>query len=449
MSQSSNETGEFSSPICSMIGEKLYLSETMADFHFLFETNDGEYERVPAHRNFLIAASDVFEAMFNGSWEEMNEVEIVDSPVAAFKEFLQFFYLGRVKITAANVAKVMYLANKYNLADGLNMCSQFLMNVLTDDNACWCYDLANLFQQQELKKYCETVFTINTKAVLKSTSFLECDREVLGHIIKIDSLNCSEVDIFGACMSWVEAVSKQAILTKELIGTHLGDVFHYLCFGSMVNAELAAIVPTYGNLFSIDEYKDIIQMMASPGFQPTIFKANRRKPFEGIQWDEEATLECDRLKTESRNVRSVGHRIKTTFSTNKPILLGGFRCCSLWYNDYGSDVGLSDIDSTEMKIVEVAPKTDAANGVVLYNEIRSDCYLDEQITLPMPRLIRPGFMYEIQLEQEQDDFCTRTSLKSEVKMEPDIIVQFHPNSMDEDVDNETGIIQKLYFNRIV
>lgn len=53
----SQSNGEFPCQICSTIGEKLYLSEKMVDFHFIFETNVGEYERVPAHKNFLVAAS--------------------------------------------------------------------------------------------------------------------------------------------------------------------------------------------------------------------------------------------------------------------------------------------------------------------------------------------------------------------------------------------------------
>lgn len=62
----SQSNGEFLCQICSTIGEKLYLSKKMVDFHFIFETSDGEYERVPAHRNFLIASSDVFEVMERG-----------------------------------------------------------------------------------------------------------------------------------------------------------------------------------------------------------------------------------------------------------------------------------------------------------------------------------------------------------------------------------------------
>lgn len=85
MSQSSNQLTDFTNPIYSTVGEKLYLSKKSADFYLIFEISDGKYERIPAHKNLLVAASDVFEVMFNGTWKEKNEVEIVDAPIAVQK----------------------------------------------------------------------------------------------------------------------------------------------------------------------------------------------------------------------------------------------------------------------------------------------------------------------------------------------------------------------------
>lgn len=77
--------------------------ENLADFHFTFEQADGKFERIPAHKLLLVAVSDVFRAMFNGSWKEKDEVKIVDNRINEFKEFLKFFYFGQVNITMDNV----------------------------------------------------------------------------------------------------------------------------------------------------------------------------------------------------------------------------------------------------------------------------------------------------------------------------------------------------------
>lgn len=85
----------------------LYRDTKSADVHFTFESsNNGEEIRIDAHRSLLAATSDVFDAMFYGGLKESADIRVVDASDAAFKEFLQYFYQRRVKLTAENVAEV-------------------------------------------------------------------------------------------------------------------------------------------------------------------------------------------------------------------------------------------------------------------------------------------------------------------------------------------------------
>lgn len=38
---------------------------------------------------------------------------------------------------------------------------------------------------------------------------MECDRDVLTSILKLDSLNCNETELFGACIAWAKAACKR------------------------------------------------------------------------------------------------------------------------------------------------------------------------------------------------------------------------------------------------
>lgn len=92
---------------------KLYRDSKTADVHFTFESsNNGADTRIDAHKNLLAATSDVFGAMFYGEMKETGDIRVVDVSEAAFKEFLQYFYQRKVKLTAENVAEVRILEIK-------------------------------------------------------------------------------------------------------------------------------------------------------------------------------------------------------------------------------------------------------------------------------------------------------------------------------------------------
>lgn len=158
--------------ILSSIGKKLYLDSATADVHFIVGRMNAQTERVPAHKLLLITASEVFQTMFNGSWKEQDEVRIVDATADSFKEFLQFFYLGRIELTMDNVSDVMNLSKKYDITDGLKMCTEFLITNVTSDDICWAFELAVLFQQKRLRQFCEIFIGTHSTDIFKSKSFL-------------------------------------------------------------------------------------------------------------------------------------------------------------------------------------------------------------------------------------------------------------------------------------
>ncbi|XP_055303107.1 uncharacterized protein LOC129568822 [Sitodiplosis mosellana] len=441
-------TSDYSTQLFAAIGKKLYLNSESADVHFVFESND-DIERVPAHKMLLMAASNVFVTMFNGSWKEMDKVKIGDVSASAFKEFLQFFYIGQVKLTMENVAAVMNLGEMYNVTECLAVCTKFLKNNLNDENVCSNYELAIFLNQERLKKACEIFIGLNIKAVFKSTDFQTCDRKMLAQILKLNWMSCTEVELFVACMTWVKSASKQDVLTKEIVQAHLGDLFHEIRFGSMSLPDFSALIPTYGSTFSFDEHQEIIQIIADPTFQPTILSGDRVERCHSSEpWHRNRKILCDRLissygSSEPYKIESIE---TTVFSTNESLLLRAIDCPQVLVYMRGLNYCAHYHDMpTKVVIVEVA---DSEKEVILYsaNEILNR-RRNVRIFLTKPILVRPGFMYKIRLENglpDEYDCHAGGLLKTSVELESGIIIQFHRDCVDDfedDSDIGTGFLE--------
>ncbi|XP_031617599.1 uncharacterized protein LOC116337300 [Contarinia nasturtii] len=101
-------------PKYSLIGcEKLYLNAQTADVYFNPKSEKDAI--IPAHKNILSSNSSVFHDMFYGPSKIENNIIIIPTTAELFKEFLQFFYLSQVEITAENGPELMKLCNEYKL----------------------------------------------------------------------------------------------------------------------------------------------------------------------------------------------------------------------------------------------------------------------------------------------------------------------------------------------
>lgn len=245
--------------------EDFYLNERLADVHFAFRSNDGSIVRVPVHKHLLAVVSDVFETMFYGALKETGDVTIIDTSDAVFKEFLQFFYLHDIKLSVEHIIDILYLGHKYNVKECIIACVQFLTDNITDENVCAVLTPAIFFEHPKLIKLCEAHIKSNTVAVIKSNSFLECHREVLARILMMNLFACTEVEVFEACMTWAKAKSGHAVLSKEIIDTHLGDLFNKIPFGSMTIHQFCTLAANYNLVFG-REFHSISNMIAQQEF---------------------------------------------------------------------------------------------------------------------------------------------------------------------------------------
>lgn len=430
---------ECKSEILSDIGNTLYLNPDLSDVHFLFASDDEDVERVPAHKIFLIAASDDFRVMFNGQWKEKDEVKIVDASVGAFKEFLQFFYTDRVKLTEANINEVFKLAHKYIVTKGLAVCKKFMVNTLTEDNILKQYEVAIQLEQVDLQIALEKVIEINARSILESAEFLKCRKNVVSSILKADML-CTEFELFKACMNWVKVAANQNVLTREHVSLHLGQFFYSFRFGTMTLKEMAEITRLYRDIFSYNEYTDIIQMIADKEYESMCFRSIRIARMEMLEnkfdsW-KSIVIKCGRKVSSPYEIKN---KETTTFSSSDTLLLRSFRLPGIWQR---SDSYERVYLSTTVTIEETSPKT---NETVLLRE-RSTYFEDCDCTDSMdPILIKAGSIYHIHFEQQANGKYISNELQTEeVEVQSGITVNFKPSD-DNDRSGSLGLINELEF----
>ena len=113
-------------------------SEAWNNSDVVLKLNGNEFY---VHRSMLSLQSEVFKAMFNGNFKdaEEKEIELKDDDYNAMLEFMKLMYppnmldekKGKVKITDANVHRILKVADKYN---AINVIKQCMSKQFTPDN---------------------------------------------------------------------------------------------------------------------------------------------------------------------------------------------------------------------------------------------------------------------------------------------------------------------------
>lgn len=444
-------TAKFRSSFQSRCAKKLYLAEDTADVHFLIES-----DRIPAHKCLLMAASKVFRQRLNellNKSKDNNTVPIVGTSPSAFKEFLQYFYCDEVELTMNNIKDVMNLGQMYDVSECVDDCVSLWQSNLTADNVLLAYAAAISCDHDDFKSECETIISIHTADVFKSAGFLECDRETLSNILRLESMSCKEVDVFNACMDWVKHASGSETLTKDVIQSHLGNLLFDIRFGAMTIDEFNAINTSYGHLFSRADHKAIVDLIKSKKSQSAKKQSKERtaQRFNGHgrrnPWTQSDVLKCNR----ELDMASEGYEIEevetTKFWTNKTLFLTKIVCDEILacFDPMDEPNYLEEELPANFAIYEFHPfDENQENSRVVYADkhIILDSYRTE-IELSTPIVIRSGFKYQIKIDIESlADCCTGIKYRNKIRMESGVVVKFDgPIQRGEN----RGIIWELQF----
>lgn len=441
-------SSQLSSSIAIDFISKMYLKSDFADIHFEF-SGDNEIEKVPAHRAILATASPVFRQMLFGPLKEGDTIKIIDTNAAAFKEFLQFFYLDKITLTMENIGEVARLSDYYDVSDCFEKCADFLEHQLTSENTAWGYQLAIMFNNQKLKDFCEKQISIFTDDVLKSDMFLQCDQKVVSHILKIDSLNYKEVDLFGACISWAKASCERNELDENdpnNLKRQLGDCFNLIRFGAMEGEEIEKILSNsvYVGLFTRDELVDIMRLKWNKNFESQTIERTARLKLSSL-WNGNNILYCDLKNAVGQASYQIQNTESTWFSSNKPLLLGSMVLATVTtysgYNNFNCTIDIIEYDTCTFD-------TNARNNV-LYTKSCNFGGKGRTVSLDTPILIKPRKAYEIRF-QNKSTGCGALyhsyTWKIEVNLDDNIVVKLRDAPSNGNSDRQ-GLILGMNFNR--
>lgn len=310
-------------------------------------------EVIPAHRCVLAALSPKYETEFYGSLPESGLVKIKDVSSAAFNEFLQFFYAVDVTLTIENIEDVFHLAKQSLNEKIVNECTDFLLEIIALDKICWCYHLALLHDLKLLREFCEDHIGCNIKVIFETEDFLSCKRDVLHEILKLDTLNCTEMDVFNACIAWAQESCKRKKVDRKgfapnvfCLRTALGDeIVEQIRFCVMSIEQFAAIDKKYSGFLSVQESNEIYRVIGkATNGKSSRFTTTPRVPktISTIRSKDDVasskTIQCsfiDKVKSSSGNPSESD---SIAFLCDKTILLNGFMVCNKFADQFIIDI---------------------------------------------------------------------------------------------------------------
>ncbi|CAB3993538.1 BTB POZ domain-containing 6 [Paramuricea clavata] len=226
----------------------MFNNSFMSDVAFSCEGSDKKFS---AHKYVLATSSAVFYAMFYGELAEKNSVvHLSDTDEESLQEFLQFLYTDECNLTTDTAVFVLYLAKKYIVPFLAQKCVEFLEANLAVENVSTVLQQALQFDEKKLEEKCLELIDLKTSEAVASDAFTGVNEATLAHILKRDSLNVKEVDLFKAVLKWSEAeCSRKAIeANAKNKRTTMGNAIYQIRFASMTLQDFGQNVSQSGIL---------------------------------------------------------------------------------------------------------------------------------------------------------------------------------------------------------
>lgn len=314
--------------------KRMYNNSLMSDINFIVQ--DSETERkvsIPAHKYVLSIGSPVFYKMFYGDLSERSDsIELVDADSDSLLELFRFLYSDETHLTAHCVLRVMYLAEKYMIPGLLDECAEFLKNEIDADNALEILKQCEFYRDTEqLQERCWSIVDLQTRQCLRSKSFLSTSQAILEALVKRETLDIEETDLFRAVLSWADAQCKVHSLEPKAknIRKFIGGAISHIRFSSIEDSDLLNQGLAAG-IFDLDDSL-LTRGPTTPGFvltksnhehfslRPNISRQPARQGIQPLRCRRLFVNEPPRLFAPYESTNSV------SFIADQPVCISGVR----------------------------------------------------------------------------------------------------------------------------
>ncbi|KAJ8871729.1 hypothetical protein PR048_028063 [Dryococelus australis] len=163
--------------------EYFMLSEVCADCEFSVGSHPN-VEHIRACKAILAKASEVFQAMFFGSFQSDCVIRVSDIEPEVFYTMLRHIYGAEWTVESRQqAADLYYAANKYILEELKNSCLQFLWPYCISD--AWdALEMALVYDLDDLEEAAMRIIRRNTDKVFKREEFLSLSRQCVVKILQ-------------------------------------------------------------------------------------------------------------------------------------------------------------------------------------------------------------------------------------------------------------------------
>lgn len=227
-------------------------------------------EFIWAHKRILSNGSCVFYTMFNGFMAEAAAssdplsdshtpvpVSIPDISIECFRNILMFIYIGDVKLNMDNILEVMYAAQKYQVCKLESLCCDFLYKNMDISNVFEIYELTLKFNNDITKMSLQWIADLFDD-LTKGKSFLKVKKSTLMELLKLDTLNISEMELFKAVYKWAENYcTESSVQPSDENLRSAADNFSSIRFPTMNLCQFSECAQYGQNILTPDEKLDV------------------------------------------------------------------------------------------------------------------------------------------------------------------------------------------------
>ena len=302
--------------------------------------------------------------------------------------------IDEVNLNASNVMGVLYLAKKYMVPSLAGKCTDYLQDKLDASNAFSILPKGYHLDEKELMKRCWKVIDEHCEEATKSDGFATLERSLLEEVVKRDTLNIEEVELFKAVDSWAskkykeEGLNADGDVKRKILGENIVKAIR---FPAMKQQGFAGVVLDT-KILTQDEICDVVKYLNSELSSPVGFLVKKRL----------RTVACCRFENLDNDDSSYsyfsGKQDCLIFTVDKNISLLGVTLCGSKNNEYTVTISIKKPHGVYLNSV-----SGKFPSVLIEEELHS--FYGFRILFDAPVVIKRGLRYHIKASVSGANSC--------------------------------------------